>query len=432
MDEPEVSFKQQLAALATCLVVFIAVYYLAGWYACGSDSVSSFIFPFEKYIPFLPWMVVPYMSSGLLFAAVFFTAKRKDELVLLFKRMIFITVVSGICFILFPLRYSFQRPPVSSPVLNFFFGFLNTWDNSFNQAPSLHISYACLFWSVLSDKLHGYRKIFAGIWIFLMGISTLTVYQHHLIDIITSLMLVCITFFLFPGPAPRNSRIAMIYFFIAVSVILLILLFYPQIPVLFLLVWPAVTLAGVGRAYLHTDSGFLKRSDGTIGFISGILYFPYIAVYGAVRHFLCRKTTLMVTGIYPGVFIGPMPDCRIVQEMKVDRSWKIIDLTAELEECKILRTGADYFSFPMLDIATVKEEDMDRLLDLITRIYVALKPEEKIYIHCMMGHSRSVFAGAMFIKHQLKTDMPEAFACIKSGPRYDILKLKNTDEYRNV
>lgn len=199
MDESEISLRQRLIALLICSVLFLAIYNASGFYASGLEQVSSFVFPFEKYIPFLPWMIIPYMSSGLFFALVFFIVKQKEELNVLFRRMIFITVVSGICFFLFPLKFSFPKPSVDSAFLNFFFRFLNTWDTNFNQAPSLHVSYACVFWSVLSPKLNGYKKIVLDIWIFLMAVSTLTVYQHHLIDVITALVLVCITFYIFPN-----------------------------------------------------------------------------------------------------------------------------------------------------------------------------------------------------------------------------------------
>lgn len=389
MDEPKINLKQRLIALTVNSMVFLAVYQLAGLYTSGLTAVPSFVFPIERHIPFLPWMIVPYMSSGLFFMLVFFAVKREEELRLLSRRMLFITLVSGICFFLFPLRFSFVQPLVYSPFFDFFFQYLNTWDTPFNQAPSLHIAYACLFWSVFSNRLTGYGKILVGIWLVLMGVSTLTVYQHHLIDVITALGLVCVTFFLFPGRLPRNKRIAAIYFFAALCMVTLLLFFYPKSFILdVFMVWLAVTFVRVGKAYVASNARFLKRKDGTISLPDKIICAPYILSYRLIRYVICRNKIAMVTEIHPRVFMGPMPDRRMVQSIPVDRNTKIIDLTAEVEECKAIRAGTAYYSCPLLDISSANKADMEEIARLVAKLYVTLNANEKIYIHCLMGRYR--------------------------------------------
>lgn len=412
MDEPKVTLTQRLIALLICGIVFLAVYQLAGMYASGLPYVPSFVFPFEKQMPFLPWMVIPYMTSGVFFILIFFAVRQRDELILLFGRMLFITVASGICFFLFPLRFSFPRPPVDSSFFSFFFQYLNTWDTPFNQAPSLHIAYACMFWMVLSARLTGYKKLIAGVWLLLMGISTLTIYQHHVIDVVTAFGLVCITCFIFPGHIRRNKRIAALYSLAALSLVILILFIYRDCLILvFFLIWLVVTLIRVGKAYTDTDARFLKREDGTISLFNKIICFAYIAVYKLIRYTFYRNKIPAITEIYPNVFIGPMPGNKDIPVAA--GNIKVIDLTAELEESKTIRTCTDYYSCPMLDIASVRNEDTERIVELIAKLYVALEPEEKIYIHCLMGYSRSVFIATLFVRQQLHISSSDAIAYIQ-------------------
>lgn len=194
MDTKEIERKATLPekVVSVCIsyILFLALYGFSGWYASSLSEVGSFVFDFECHIPFLPWMIIPYMSSGAFFIGVFFLCSSHKQLLLFTLRTNLLTILSCLLFVLFPLRFSFAKPAVDSPFLAFFFQFLNTWDTPYNQAPSLHIGYACLFWTVIRQELKGGWKVAAGVWLLLMAVSTLTVYQHHLIDIITALLLV--------------------------------------------------------------------------------------------------------------------------------------------------------------------------------------------------------------------------------------------------
>ncbi len=141
--------------------------------------------------------------------------------------MIFVIITAGIFFITVPLRFSFAKPEVSNVILGMPFSFLKTFDSPFNQSPSLHIAFAFIFWSVFKD-LSKWR-IFFMTWLILLGISTLTTYQHHVIDILTGAILAHITFIIIPyrknDPEYRNLRVANYYFlsgWIFISVALLL------------------------------------------------------------------------------------------------------------------------------------------------------------------------------------------------------------------
>ncbi len=214
MTEKQLRIWQQVFALTLCTIVFMTVYNLCTWYASSLDHVPSFTFDFEKSIPFMPLSIIPYMASGIFFCMVFFSCKSKQQLKILTWRMLFVTITAGIFFITVPLRFSFAKPEVSQSILGLPFSFLKAFDSPFNQSPSLHIAFAFIFWSVFRE-LSKWRS-FLMIWLILLGISTLTTYQHHLIDILNGAILAHLSFIIIPyrknDPEYKNFRIANYYF----------------------------------------------------------------------------------------------------------------------------------------------------------------------------------------------------------------------------
>lgn len=214
MTEKQLKVRQQAFALTVCTIVFMGVYNLCTWNASSLDNVPSFTFDFERSIPFVPLSIIPYMASGLFFCIVFFLCKNKKQLKILTWRMLFVIIIAGIFFMAIPLRFSFTKPEVSNSILNLPFSFLKTFDSPFNQSPSLHIAFAFIFWSVF--KGISKWRIFLMIWLILLGISTLTTYQHHVIDIVSGAILAHISFIIIPyhknNPQYRNLRLSNFYF----------------------------------------------------------------------------------------------------------------------------------------------------------------------------------------------------------------------------
>ncbi|MXS70061.1 hypothetical protein GSF70_02385 [Flavobacteriaceae bacterium W22] len=214
MTEKKLKLRQQAFALTICTLTFMVVYNFSTWYAVSLDQVPSFTFYFERFIPFVPLSIIPYMASGLFFCVVFFSCKSTYQLKILTWRMLFVTFVAGIFFIALPLQFSYAKPEVSNRILQLPFSFLKAFDSPFNQSPSLHIAFAFIFWTVFKN-LSKWR-IHLMIWLILLGISTLTTYQHHFIDILTGSILAHISFIVIPyrknDPKYRNLYLANYYF----------------------------------------------------------------------------------------------------------------------------------------------------------------------------------------------------------------------------
>lgn len=180
-------------------IIFIFLYKFAEFSTKIHKDIPSIVMEWEYNIPFLPFFIIPYMSSAPLFILIFFITKNEKNLDLLFKRITFITLVSIIIFFIYPLQFSFEKPHINNSVLNFLFYFLGLVDSKFNQFPSLHVSYSILYTYVFYTEMKSSYKYLICLWTCLITISVLFVYQHHFIDFIGAIFLTIVTFLIFPN-----------------------------------------------------------------------------------------------------------------------------------------------------------------------------------------------------------------------------------------
>lgn len=413
-------FYQQCLLSVVSILLFNIAYNFAAWYADYSGRSFSFVLNFEAFIPFIPWMIIPYISSGVFFMLVFFVTTSSGELFLLAKRINFITIISFFVFIIFPLKYLFIKPEVEPAILSHAFYFLEVFDTPYNQAPSLHISYAFIFWIVLKQHTKGLLRIILTIWIILMSLATLTIYQHHLIDIVSSFLLLTITFFFSPSSKNRNRRVGQIYLIGSTLLLLFACFVWNHYLILsFFLIWISSILALVAKAYCQSNPFFLKDTSGKIMLYKKIFFDPYILSYYMMRLFFCKNSLETVTELLPSVFIGP----RLTKKQYESFSLKaqkihVIDLTAEVEESCWVRNHTHYSCFPMLDVGVRNLVDLETVVLFILDKYKTKQDDEIIYIHCLMGYSRSAFVACLFMAQELHISYEEALQIIK-------LKYKN-------
>ena len=94
-------------------VLFLVVYSGCNWITGQRSHVGSFYFQWERGIPFVPFMILPYMSIDLFFIAAPFLCRTEQELRIFSRRVIAAILIAGLCFLLFPLRFAFPRPHAS-------------------------------------------------------------------------------------------------------------------------------------------------------------------------------------------------------------------------------------------------------------------------------------------------------------------------------
>ncbi|WP_158978414.1 phosphatase PAP2 family protein [Cellulophaga sp. L1A9] len=416
MDEARIALGTRIKLAALCTLVFSVLYNVNAWYASTLDYVPSFVFSIEKYIPFVSWTVVPYMTSGVFFILVFFLCKTMEELRVLTKRILFICLVSGIFFLLFPLKFSFVKPETTPILFDFFFQFIKKVDSPYNEAPSLHIAFAFVFWSVFRNLKNSWRHV-AAVWLVLLGLSTLTTYQHHLLDVVTGAVLAQISFIVFPAQGTnfqlRNFHLANYYFLGGWTILLLTLVVVEYgHPIGLILFWPALVLFMVGYNYQKNNVHFLKDQLGAIPWYKKVLYSPYLAIYWFFWKFL-RKNKKPIM-LIPNLYISSRLDHSEYQNFTGNKNTLVYDFSAELEENKAIKQNCQYHAVPLLDIGAFDAMEIKRIVLEITTHYKELPKDGKILIHCTMGLSRSTFIGILVVKNILSLPLDEAIVKIKT------------------
>lgn len=195
-----------LAALALAVLGpgFFLVYGWCNEFTARRGDVGSFYFGWERLIPFVPLMIVPYLSLDLFFSGSFFLCRDRAELGLLSRRLALAIGLSAAGFLLFPLRFAWPRPAVEG-WLGVLFAPLNALDRPFNLCPSLHISLRSLVWTVFGRHTRGPLRHLLHAWFFLISLSTLLIYQHHLIDVIGGWMVAMVCCASFRQPRPPTA-----------------------------------------------------------------------------------------------------------------------------------------------------------------------------------------------------------------------------------
>ena len=184
-------FLSQLAALVVVAAIFYASYGATNALASALANVPEIYFAWERAVPFWAWSIVPYWSLNLLYALGFFLCRDSRELARYVTQLLVAQIIATLFFIVFPLQMSWEKPAVSG-FSGFLFSSLATFDLPFNQAPSLHIILCVVVGAFYLRKARSvWLKAALVAWFALIGLSVLTTYQHHFIDIPTGLAAGC-------------------------------------------------------------------------------------------------------------------------------------------------------------------------------------------------------------------------------------------------
>jgi len=164
--------------------LFFILYGSVNQYTSLGTPPSSFVFEWEKSIPFIEEWVVPYIAIYPMFILAFLLPQSNQELSLLAWRSLIIILFSVLIFLFFPLAFSFQKPETEQ--FNWFLEAIALVDLPYNQAPSLHVSFSVVLWFSLTKRVNEWwSKALLTFFFFTVAISILFVYQHHFIDVIT-------------------------------------------------------------------------------------------------------------------------------------------------------------------------------------------------------------------------------------------------------
>ncbi|MFK3774083.1 phosphatase PAP2/dual specificity phosphatase family protein [Pseudomonas sp. NPDC089406] len=385
---------------------FFLSYGLSNSYTAGRDDVGSLVFAWERHMPLWPWTIIPYWSIDLLYGLSFLLPRSRRETDRHALALLSAQLLSVCCFLLWPLRFTFERPELHG-VFGWLFDVLMGFDKPYNQAPSLHIALLVIIWTMFARHVRQplWRWLVHG-WMGLIGVSVLTTWQHHFIDLPTGALagLLCLWLWPHAGPLPwqqahwardpQRWRLALRY---GLGALVLALVGFGAGHAALWLLWPALSLLLVALNYaLFEAGGFQKGADGQLSVAARGLLAPYLlGAWVNSRLWTWRRS--QADEVCEGVCLGRVPGKGEASEFVA-----VVDLSAELA-CTAAIAGQArshddhpamvYQCLPSLDLVAPDHHTLQQAAQTIEH----LRQQGPVLVCCALGYSRSASAVAAWL-----------------------------------
>jgi len=390
-------------------VLFLVVYSGCNWITGQRGQVGSFYFQWERAIPFVPFMILPYMSIDLFFIAAPFLCRTDEKLRIFSRRVVAAILIAGVCFLLFPLRFAFPRPDASG-WLGAIFDWFRGMDSPFNLLPSLHAALLLLLVDLYGRNLRGVFLFAAMLWFFLIGLSPLLTYQHHVIDIVGGFVLAGYCFYLFREPSlvlpvVVNRRVGSYYAAGAGVLLLMSAIFWPWGV---LLLWPTIALGIVAIAYFGAGPIVFHKTKGMLPWSTRFVLAPcLLGQYLSLLYY--RRQCRPWDEVTPRIWIGGKLGSRSANEALRSGVTAVLDLSVEFSEAKPFRK-INYRNIPVLDLTAPTQAQLADMGEFISNH----SRNGLVYVHCKIGYSRTAAAvAACLIMSGKANTAEEAFAIIR-------------------
>src|SRR5438874_731855 len=404
-----VSRLKAFAVSAGLSVLFLVVYGGCNWITGQRGQIGSFYFQWERGIPFVAFMILPYMSIDVFFIAAPFVCRTDDELRIFSRRVVAAICIAGLCFLLFPLRFAFPRPHASG-WLGAIFDWFRGMDSPFNLLPSLHAALLLLLVDVYARNLRGVLLFAVMTWFFLIGLSPLLTYQHHVVDILGGFVLAGYCFYLFREPALAlpvvvNRRIGSYYAAGAAVVLLIGAALWPWGV---LLLWPTIALGIVAIAYFGAGPSVFHKTKGKLPWSTRVVLAPcLLGQYFSLLYY--RRQCRRWDEVTPRIWIGGKLGRRAANKALRAGVAAVLDLSAEFSEASPFR-NIEYRNIPILDLTAPSQAQLAEMGEFISN----QSRNGVVYVHCKIGYSRSAAAVAAYLITSGNANTPkEAFATLR-------------------
>ena len=163
---------------------FALVYAGADGMTARRDAKWSVHFEAERAMPFVPEMIVVYVSLYSIFILAPFILRERRELQALAVSCNLTVLIAGLGFVLIPAELAYP-PPRRFGAFPELFRAADTLNLTYNLVPSLHVAFAVLLGAVVARTADGTGRVLLWIWVLAIAGSTLLTHQHHVIDVVT-------------------------------------------------------------------------------------------------------------------------------------------------------------------------------------------------------------------------------------------------------
>jgi membrane-associated phospholipid phosphatase/predicted protein tyrosine phosphatase len=404
--------KSAAAATAAGLsLLFVVVYGGCNWITSQRSDVTTWYYAWERFIPFVPMMIVPYMSIDLFFVAAPFVCRSCVELRILVQRITFAILVAGVFFLFVPLQLAVERPQAQG-LVGAIFTFLHGLDQPHNLFPSLHITLRTILADLYARHTKGAMRAAVQVWFSLIGVSTLLTYQHHFVDVAGGFLLALICCYLFCEhqehlPVTPNYRVGGYYAAGTLTVGVAAWMGWPWTAIL---LWPTLALALTTAAYWGIGPSIYRKTNGRLPISARLVLAPCL-IGQQLSLLYYRRSPKAWDAITPRVWISARLSETEAAEARCCGVTAVLDLTAEFSETAGLRS-LEYLNLPALDLTAPTPAQLDGAVRFITRH----AGSGIVCVHCKAGYSRSAAAvGAYLLSLGRARTVEEALAMLRAA-----------------
>lgn len=374
---------------------------LVGRQRMAAGRVGSVVFEWETQIPFWPWTVFVYWSINVFYGLSLLLGTSKHRIDRHAARLLTAQAVAVTCFVLWPLHFSFGQPPAEGAA-GFLFVALRSFDQPFNQAPSLHIALAIILWDWYRQFTHSaLQRCVLHLWTFAICASVLTTYQHHFIDIPTGALLGVVCVWLWPlerqvsllaswrtARDGQRLKLAFVYGF-ASAAVLTWALWLGGIGLW--LCWLAASLASVSLNYLGLGArGFRMRANGQLHWSARCLFAPY-RLGAALNAWVWTRRLPPCSEVVPGLWLGRRPS---LAEWHAAGKPRLLSLCAELPVHRAIEQRA--LCLPLMDLVVPTTSRLRRAALMVDALQ---RKGEPVWVCCALGFSRSAATVLAWLLH---------------------------------
>lgn len=408
--------------------LFYLSYGLANWWAASRQGVPSIVYDWERSLPFWAWTIFPYWSINAFYALSLFLGRSRHEVDRHGARLLTAQAVAVSCFVLWPLRFSFGQPEVAGAPA-FLFTALRSFDQPFNQAPSLHIALAVILWDWYRRRVPGWAMPLLHLWTLAICASVLTTYQHHFVDIPTGALLGLVCVWLWPlerrvalpvawrlAADRRRWRLAGCY---ALGALTCLQIALHGGGALGWAAWPAASLVLVALNYAGFGArGFAMDRQGRMHWSARWLFAPY-RVGAAINAWVWTRRLAAAAAVRPGLSLGRRPS--YAEWLAAGRP-RVLSLCAELQiDARIEGTRC----VPMLDLVTPSHATLRRAVAVLEtqRVAASAAGASGVWVCCALGFSRSATALlAWLLRHGHSRGLEDAEAVVRAARPQIVLR----------
>lgn len=386
---------------------FFLSYGYTNYLAAERAVADALFFGWERHIPFVPWTILPYWSIDLFYGLSFLLCRDRLAVDRHALRLLTAQLISVAFFLAFPLHFTFERPHVDG-LFGALFDALMGFDQPYNQAPSLHISLLVIIWARFAAGTPARWRPLVHVWAALIGVSVLTTFQHHFIDIPTGALAGLFCLWLWPdaGAPPlagghnvstRHFRVAAWYLFGALVLAVLAAVIGGTVLWLW---WGAAALGLVALFYAWPGAAGFQKRDGRHSLAVTLLLAPYLLGAWLNSRWWTRRNPLP-DAILDDVWLGRMPGA---QEMRGGGFAALCDFTAELPAPR-----GDWHNYGLtwLDLVPPGAAQLAEAARLIE----SARTHGRVLVCCALGYSRSacaVLAWLLLTRRAASLDAAEA------------------------